>query len=105
MDSKCPEFESTFCNVEQQITVVFTKLQINCPQKALMDLQEQGLNLLSRLDFFPLHSVAITESNLIVIFSKSVRVVRLFFVIVCIVIIMCLHEFMWYERLGNIILF
>lgn len=47
VDPRCPEFESTFCTIEQQVKVKFSKLKIDCLQKALMDLQMHGLALVS----------------------------------------------------------
>ncbi|KAL9969256.1 hypothetical protein ACROYT_G021452 [Oculina patagonica] len=49
VDPRCPEFESTFCTIEQQIKVTFSKLKIDCLHKALMDLQLHGLALISSL--------------------------------------------------------
>ena len=48
VDPRCPEFESTYCTIEQQISVTFSKLKIDCLQKTLMDLQMHGLDLISR---------------------------------------------------------
>jgi len=48
VDPRCPEFESTFCTIEQQLNVTFSKLRVDCLQSAVMDLQLHGLALVSR---------------------------------------------------------
>ncbi|XP_068698299.1 intermembrane lipid transfer protein VPS13C-like isoform X1 [Montipora foliosa] len=47
VDPRCPIFESSFGGVEQQISVIFSRLKIDCLQKSLMDLQTHGLALIN----------------------------------------------------------